>query len=174
MLEDGKLTPEQVRIPEFLEQRTLSDLAPGDVMRVDADLLWYDENGLVWLHGDCRLEDAGNLGGEAKYFVNIIRFEEGFVVNLSSPIAPPTLHPETLRDLIEDDEVDVERMIPVIALIKSPDDIIIISMLYEERYGTTIDDRLHRDGKRNRRKRTQKPTTVKDEDDQTANLPEQD
>jgi hypothetical protein len=174
MLKDGELTAEQARVPESLEERTIDGLCPGDVMRVDADLLWYDEDGKLWLHGECPLEDAENLGGAAENFIDIIRFEEGFVVDLMTPYLPPTtLNPESIVELVNDDEIDMDRMLPVIALIATQADELTISEIYQERYGRTIEQRLNGTTGKGKRKRVGKPAVVKVTDETTATSPEQ-
>ncbi len=153
---DGQpvLTPEQVKVPERLEKRTLNHMLPGSWVYVDDGVVFYDDDRRVWLDGSAPTSDFMPLDDDEAEYVFVIRFDEGFVVNLYRSKRTLT---GINRDVEADDlEPDPDyRNIEVIAVVITVDEDIALSAIYRTQFGKTIDEALTADS--NRRAATRTP-----------------
>jgi hypothetical protein len=77
-IENGGVTPEQVSLPERLEEPTILGMLPGETTYATPWTMWFDEDGKGWVATEGPLSERSQ--GTAQMW--IARLESGFAVDI--------------------------------------------------------------------------------------------
>ena len=142
MFEYGELDTRQIQLPEHLECTTVAEMPPGTAWGVLPGCIWVDENRNVWVNTGYPISPDSEFGDDyASSVTRLIRFEEGFVLDLSKYIDTdlqlPHFHPQDQESYLSDADYSGEFM-PIIHIVIAKEACKPIRKLFKERYGKKL------------------------------------
>lgn len=147
-LENGKLTPEQVSLPAILTpeahgETNLEDMDLGEYATINASAVWYDGDGKCWLDGGYPLGLDVNEEYPSDYRVGVIRFYDGFVVEIFTPDDLPA-QTKSLLGKWTDEQISAAfgevSKLPVVAFVTTAEEFDTLGQIYQTDFGTKLTD----------------------------------
>lgn len=122
---------EQAKLPEFLENPTVSDMVPGNIFGINEDDLIIGSDRKCWVDGDAGFYKEFESWDEET--LTLIRINEGFIIDLSTlQDKEPRFSLTTTMDIIKNDN---ENLLPVIGFIISTKDLLDFDKQYRAQTG---------------------------------------
>lgn len=142
MFEHGELDTRQTQLPEHLERTTIAEMPPGSVWGVLPGCIWVDEDRNVWVNTGYPIKVESELGDEyASSVARLIRFEEGFVLDLSgyedTDLLMPHFQPQD-QEAYSSDADYAGEFLPIIHIATTKEACKPIRKLFKDRYGKKL------------------------------------
>lgn len=138
-LENEQFTSEQIKLPEFLERRTVHDLTPGGTGYLDAEAFIIRGDYTCWLDGLAEIKTEQEFGAE---YVRVVCFDTGVVIDIASNYHKRTsFFREGCGPMANEAkkmmqyEYDETMLLPVIGIVVSETDLLKLDAAYKELTG---------------------------------------
>lgn len=142
-LEDKCLTPDQAILPEHLSFNSTKDneldkMDVGGYAIINAHAMWVDDDGLCWLEGSYPMHIKQSEEYPSTERIGVIRFFEGYVVDMVTPKKPPKRIDKWTPDQILDKFGEIVPN-PVIAIITNSEELDKVKQIYEQQFSISLD-----------------------------------
>lgn len=128
--EDGRYTPEQVRLPEFLEAPTIDSMLTGSIAYISEEAVIVDDELRCWVDGNATFRtQVDTLDTD----LTLIRINEGFIIDVSGlPHKKGLFKPLSNGEVVSDTSV---AALPVAGFVVNEKDLLEFDTQYREQTG---------------------------------------